>query len=123
MSQLTEGLKKIDLWLQVNMPELASELISGISRNEIKEQVQNLPFNLPNEVYELYEWHNGNAERLIFRNYNFLALKTAISSYHEWLAQIQYSKYQEAYFLEKSFPLFELWSEHGVLMKFSLRWF
>ncbi len=116
MSKLTEGLKRIDVWLQVNMPERPSQLISGISHNEIKEQVQNLPFNLPDEVYELYEWHNGDAEGLIFDNYNFLSLRTAVATYREWLAQIQYDKHQEAYFLEKGFPIFELWSECGVLL-------
>lgn len=116
MSKLTEGLERIEAWLKINMPSRASELRPGLARDDIEEQVKDLPFNLPEEVYQLYEWHDGNVDRLVFENYDFLSLKAAIGAYYESLGEISYHNKKEAYFFEQSFPVFQLWSESGVLL-------
>ena len=54
------------------MPNRAAELRPGLTRNEINELVKDLPFNLPDEVYELYQWHDGSVNRFILENYDFL---------------------------------------------------
>jgi cell wall assembly regulator SMI1 len=90
------------------MPKRASELRPGLSHDEIKEQINDLPFNLPEEIYELYGWHNGNIDQLVFENFNLLPLKTALAAYHESLGEISYRNIVEAYLFEKSFPVFQL---------------
>ena len=72
MSEITEALQRIEVWLQNHMPNRAAELRPGLTRNEINELVKDLPFNLPDEVYELYQWHDGSVNRFILENYDFL---------------------------------------------------
>ena len=55
MSALTEALERILKELQKNRPAVASTLQSGLTYKEIQETITNLPFCLPNEVYELYQ--------------------------------------------------------------------
>ena len=52
-------LDKILNWHIENNWEIAESLQPGITREEIDEKVQDLPFPLPEEVYELYQWRNG----------------------------------------------------------------
>lgn len=40
-------------------PEIISRLKPGLSRKEIDNLTKNIPYTLPEEVYELYQWHNG----------------------------------------------------------------
>ncbi|WP_325052293.1 SMI1/KNR4 family protein [Dulcicalothrix desertica] len=89
---------------------------TGLSHDDIKEQINDLQFNLPEEIYELYGWHNGNIDQLVFENFNFLPLKTALAAYYESLGEISYRNIVEAYFFEKSFPVFQLWSDSSVLL-------
>ena len=114
MSKLIEGLERIEAWLKINMPDRALELIPGLLHYEINEKVKDLPFNLPQEVYQLYEWHNGCVDRFAFENYDLLPINAAIAAYHECLGEIHYRQRKEAYFFEKSFPIFQLWSDRGV---------
>ena len=37
----------------------------GLTRKEIEEKVKKLPFKLPEEVYELYQWANGGINSFI----------------------------------------------------------
>jgi hypothetical protein len=116
MSEITEALQRIEAWLQNHMPNRAAELKPGLTRDEIDELVKDLPFSLPEEVYELYQWHDGSVDRFVFVNYNFFSLNDAIEAYYEWWAGIFSDKDEEAYFFEKSFPIFELWSDCGVIL-------
>lgn len=116
MSEITEALQRIEVWLQNHMPNRAAELKPGLTRDEIEEQVKDLPFSLPEEVYELYQWHDGSVDRFVFEQYDFLSLKYAIASYSEWWGYVRVYEIEEAYFFEKCFPVFELWCEHGVLV-------
>jgi cell wall assembly regulator SMI1 len=54
MSTLTDALERILNWLRANYPEAASSLQPGLSYEDITAKVADLPFNLPQEVYELY---------------------------------------------------------------------
>lgn len=116
MSEITEALQRIELWLQNHMPERAAELRPGLTRNEINELVKDLPFTLPEEVYQLYQWHDGSVDRFIFEQYDFLSLGSAVAAYHEWLSEVFFHERKEGYFFEKSFPICQLWSENGVLL-------
>jgi len=59
MSRLTEALDRIGNYLQQHAPEVFATLQPGLSYEEIEEIVKDLPFRLPPEVYELYQWRNG----------------------------------------------------------------
>lgn len=116
MSEITEALQRIEVWLQNHMPAHAAQLRFGLTRDEIEKQVQNLPFSLPEEVYKLYQWHDGSVEQFLFLNYDFFSLKDAIEAYHQWWIEIFYDKHESAYFFYKSLPIFELWSDCGVFL-------
>lgn len=84
MSALTEALDRILNWLQQYDPKAASALQPGVTYNEIQEMVKYLPFQLPQEVYELYQWRNGsNSDGLafIFDNMGLLPLQKALNFY------------------------------------------
>ncbi|MGB3759973.1 MAG: SMI1/KNR4 family protein [Rivularia sp. (in: cyanobacteria)] len=59
MSLLTESLEQILIQLEQKDPEIASSLQPGLTREEIDQIANDLPFKLPEEVYELYQWQNG----------------------------------------------------------------
>jgi hypothetical protein len=115
-SQFTDTLNKIEIWLQKNIPEKASQLKPGLSRQNIEEKVKHLPFQVPGSIYQLYEWHDGAVDRFVFNNYNFLSLENSISAYSEWLTEIKYNEIEQGYFFEYCFPVFENWAENGVLL-------
>ncbi|QLE44261.1 SMI1/KNR4 family protein [Nostoc sp. C052] len=89
MSQLTDALDIILNWLQQNKPSYAYSLQPGLAYEEIEEKVKNLPFRLPKEVYELYQWRNGmcilKGEKIaqFFHGYTFLSLEDAIDEYNQ----------------------------------------
>ena len=59
MSGLTEALEFIFNWMMQNMPNHPALMRKGLSRDVIEAKIQELPFYLPEEIYELYEWRNG----------------------------------------------------------------
>lgn len=61
MSPLTDALNRIQAWLQSNYPVVADSITPGLSLEEIQEITQVLPFSLPDDVYELYQWSRGHA--------------------------------------------------------------
>ncbi|OUL30395.1 hypothetical protein BV378_04185 [Nostoc sp. RF31YmG] len=95
MSVLTETLERIFKNLQHHRAEIASLLQPGLTIDKIQSQIKNLPFCLPQEVYELYQWRNGidysnisKIENLHFDisfipGFDFLPLEEAIESYKE----------------------------------------
>lgn len=60
MSSLMDALNKIQVWLQANYPNIAKSITPGLSLEEIQDITQIIPFTLPNEVYELYQWSRGH---------------------------------------------------------------
>ena len=60
MSLLIDSLNQIQTWLEKNCPQAAETITPGLSISEIESKIENLPFSLPEEVYELYQWSRGN---------------------------------------------------------------
>jgi cell wall assembly regulator SMI1 len=77
---MQELLERLELWLQQNKPDFSSQLQPGLSLDEIIEITTPLQFQLPNEVIELYRWHNGNLDLGddLFLFYRFLPLQEAV---------------------------------------------
>ncbi|AFY52923.1 hypothetical protein Riv7116_0319 [Rivularia sp. PCC 7116] len=60
MSLLTNSLNQIKTWLEKNCPQAAENITPGLNVAEIESKIQYLPFSLPDEFYELYQWSRGN---------------------------------------------------------------
>ncbi|MEO0843293.1 MAG: SMI1/KNR4 family protein [Cyanobacteria bacterium J06643_5] len=91
MSDLTNALNRIFNWLEKHPSEKYASvdvLQPGLSYEEIERRVADLPFKLPEEVYQLYQWRNGTYEgeedfSRFFNGYAFLSLESAIEEYEE----------------------------------------
>lgn len=84
-SPLIEALKRI---------QFEGEFYPGLTREEIDEITKDLPFTFPEELYELYEWHNGMKEprgwdQCFVSSKEFIRLQEAIQ-YTEALATSEY---------------------------------
>jgi cell wall assembly regulator SMI1 len=90
MSKLTEGLGRIYKRFEAHEPHRAHSLQPPLSKEEIEITVQDLPFPIPPEVYELYQWRNGCTwERFLIEQYDFMPLGHAINEYKGWFQQVQ----------------------------------
>jgi hypothetical protein len=97
MSSLTEAIHRIIKCLQQDESKLASSLMPGITRAEIEKKVKDLPLQLPQEIWEIYQTIRGfNRERLydnlsqqtepnmfIFDGYALLSLEEVVEIYNE----------------------------------------
>lgn len=83
-SDIAEGLERVvQVMAQKGFP-VADSLKPGLSEHEIRERVAHLPFRLPGELYELYQWHNGQSQECrlyLFRDLRFLSLEEALDDY------------------------------------------
>jgi hypothetical protein len=91
MSALEEALQRIDTWIEQNnsfvAQNLRSNLQPGLIRQDIERKLSNLSMvaevdnseamKLSREVFELYQWHNGEAE--VAESVRFESLQTSIS--------------------------------------------
>jgi hypothetical protein len=57
---VSDSCERLLALLQSDFPWDAEHFQPGLSREEIEEKISELPFSLPEEVYELYQWRNGN---------------------------------------------------------------
>ena len=79
MSSLTDALSRIMEWLQQNSPTCASGFLPGLSPEEIENKLSELPFWVSREVYELYQWRNGDNDGSgVFVYHHLLDLETAL---------------------------------------------
>jgi hypothetical protein len=81
MTDLNSTLERILTWLQNNKPDYASSLQDGLTRSEIDIKSRELPFHLPQEIYELFQWRNGSQEELFAPfepTLSFISLENAI---------------------------------------------
>jgi hypothetical protein len=87
MLVLTEVLEKIMSWLKKHQLEYANSFLPGLQPNEIQAVEEELGFNLPKEIYELYKWRNGteeDAKALCFPTMQFLPLTVAVKNSQAW---------------------------------------
>ncbi|MEH2217848.1 MAG: hypothetical protein V7K72_12200 [Nostoc sp.] len=55
MSALTEAIEFVGDWVQQYMPNHPAAMNRGLSRDAIEAKAKELPFYLPEEIYELYQ--------------------------------------------------------------------
>jgi len=85
MSLLTNSLNRIMSWMQQNRPARAQSFLPGLPRQEIEQAVEGLPNQLPEELFELYQWRNGTSEwdaidSVVFPSLEFMPLNEAVES-------------------------------------------
>lgn len=103
MSALTEALERILRWMMHHNQELASSLQPGLTYKEIADKVKDLPFFLSKEVYELYQWRNGDGQWSAYKDglllhYSFLPLEAALAEYSNWIklnAELDYEAWSQ----------------------------
>ena len=111
MSLLTDTLEQIRAWLQKNYPAGAEYVPSGLSHWQIEEIVQRLPFKLPQEVYELYQWSRGNSEEAL-TNHAFVFDGMALCSLERSMQialnfEDEFEEVAVKYINKPLFPIFE----------------
>ena len=84
MSAIRAALERILGCLQVQSPQMVQSLQPGLTSTEIA-AIADLPFQLPTEVVELYQWRNGSSYEPrcceLLPSYCFLSLDEAINNY------------------------------------------
>jgi len=118
MSIITE---KLDILIQLIERQgfpIRSQLEPGLSRSEIERKTKELSFQLPEELYELYQWHNGQGEETyfnvpLFRDTFFISLEQAIEEYE--VVQ-DFHDGEEEDFLMTSFPFSSFEGEWYILL-------
>jgi HEAT repeat protein len=124
-SPLIQALERILSHWQAKAPTVAQSLRSGLSREQIEIQLQTLPFRVPEEVYQLYQWRNGSEDRRglahqveFMPQYLMLSLEEAIAEY-EIIQELLLFDFEEDEEVEESktywFPLFARDGENYVI--------
>ncbi len=90
---ITAALERIERWAAQNDPQFVSLLQPGLTRQAIDALVSGLPFSLAEEVYELYQWHNGQQfsefrfGMLESHMYPFMPFTEALDEYNQFQAE------------------------------------
>jgi len=116
MSAIRETLERIEVWLELNYLPGINALQPGLTLTEIQERIKELPFDLPTEVFELYQWRNGTKleahklQAMCFDSMIFCSLNYVIERTKEILevANELDIKYDD----ELLFPIFEFEGEY-----------
>lgn len=77
--RLRDALDGIKKWLSQNNPETANALQPGLSTHEIEKLTEQMPIALTDELFLLYQWHNGTSKDAPFIwNHHFPPLQTVV---------------------------------------------
>ena len=113
---LLNGINRIVAWLEENAPDQVANFLPGLSLQEINEKISPLPCKLSQEVYDLYQTHNGTeGESELFVYHSFMPLDTAVE-YFEYLnekesIQFRYRDGDPTYL----FPVFDFQGEYFAI--------
>ncbi len=86
---LTQSLERlVDIFEHRGIP-MRQHLRPGLTRVAVQAALSPLGLAPPEELYELYEWHDGidvlNTPRRLFADHQFLPLDVAVQEYHDLL--------------------------------------
>lgn len=117
-TDLIDCLQRILNWLQQNAPLYAQGFLPGLSYEEIEVIISNLPFKIPKEVYDLYQWRNGtDSKAMIFVYHYFWYLDMALEISSDcvndpWSLELR-EEAGEPFYL---FPIFEFEGEYFAVL-------
>ena len=82
MNKLTDALERIIAWRRKYKPTEHQILKPGLSTEQLYEKLKRFPNQLPQEIYALYQWHNGTNDDLwrhgLFVYHSFLDIDNAL---------------------------------------------
>lgn len=90
MSQLTEILNLIESWVQQYNADAIRwvKMRPGLTIGQIEKKLEGLPYKLPREILELYQWHDGGKPSFLpfpdSYEQEFFDLNEAISIAMDW---------------------------------------
>ena len=82
MKEINQSLNEILSWIDKYLPGSKDLFIPGLSFDSINKLTSNLDFQLPDEIYKMYEWRNGtllSTPSFVFPIFEFMPLNEAIS--------------------------------------------
>lgn len=109
---LLESLEKlVDIWESKGVP-MRQHLRPGLTRAEIQAALMPLGLVPPEELYELYQWHDGLDDwekpgGMLFGEHKFISLEFGISHYYDTLKYYILDDIEDEYnslYLKQSFP-------------------
>jgi hypothetical protein len=110
MSKLTNALNRIKAWLNNNYPAISDNITPGLNTEQIQEYITELPFSLPQEICELYQWSRGHTEETltnnIFCGMNLCSLDRAIKIFPTF--DDEFEECSRKYMRKQLFPIFSL---------------
>ena len=117
MPILKNALERIFHWFQENYPTAISSLAPGLSSSKIDEKLSDLPFQVSQEVRELYKWSNGLDEQ-IFDRKHLLSLDSAVQEAKAWVEE----PYEEIAYMYKYegkaiFPIFQIEGDYLAVVE------
>ena len=109
MTDLVDQFERVLHGLQVAENPVAGVLQDGLSRGKIDSACVRIPYQLPDELYELYLWHNGTQTEEtqpprdwpFFNGFYFTPLKQAI---HEYEILVKMAEFGDVGFKANWFP-------------------
>jgi len=114
---LVEALEKLVAVFESKGIPMRPHLRPGLTRAEVQAALSPLGLTPPEELYQLYEWHDG-IERIyrpewLFDRYEFLPLSEAVQEYHELLKY--YSEVLLSINLSHCFPFAFFEGDYGTI--------
>ncbi|WP_206688603.1 SMI1/KNR4 family protein [Cyanobacterium stanieri] len=95
---------------------LRNVLNKGLSILEIDEKLKNFERKIPEELKDLYQWHNGtniNSDLELFYYHYFLSLEESLEIYHEWMGFNQKERF--CIYPENLLPIFGFEGEYYAI--------
>jgi len=68
-----DSLERILDWYKSNVPNYKEDFLPGLTYEQIEYQVKDLPFKLPQEIYDLYQWRNGSSGQSVIFVYHYFS--------------------------------------------------
>ncbi len=89
MTAIKNNLKRIWACIEEKAPEVKDLFQPGLKSEEIDEITKDLPFKLPKEVYELYQWRNGLVDNTYFEFSDYGSITGHFDSLEETIRHIK----------------------------------
>jgi hypothetical protein len=110
MTTLSSKLEQMLTWFRENRFDFCSYFQTGLADDQIQEILNELPCEMPLEIYELYRWHNGLSDceeyySNFLPEYTFNSLEESLNKYTDL---VRYAKeFAEDNWIDPS----EIWDE------------
>lgn len=97
MTAIKNNLKRIWACIEEKAPEVKDLFQPGLKSEEIDQITKDLPFKLPLEVYELYQWRNGLVDNTCFEFFGYGSITGHFDSLETSIQNIIKIKYGKTY--------------------------